>query len=321
MSANPALQVDNVTHRYANRLALEALSLRIAPGETFALLGPNGSGKSTLFRLISTIMPIQQGSIRVAGFDVAQQQRAVRRQLGVVFQNPAVDRQLTVAENLRCHARLYGMGGQKLKRRMALMLDRLGIADRAHHYVSTLSGGLRRRVELAKALLPEPNVLLLDEPSTGLDVSGRAELWKLLEETRAKLGLTIILTTHLMDEADRCTQIAVIDQGRLVDTGTPVTLRERVGGDVITFNGPDTQQLKSLVEQRLHVQVRTLNGALRIERPQAHLFIPQLISAVPGMIDSVAVGRPTLDDVFVHLTGRCIDAEAPGASVPDHSEG
>ncbi len=300
----PALHVDHVHHAYGQRVALKDLSLRVDPGQIFALLGPNGSGKSTLFRIISTLIPIQEGQILVNGFSVREQQAAVRRSIGVVFQNPALDKQLSIAENLTCHAHLYGISGIPLKRRIASLLQRFGLSDRAKERVHTLSGGLRRKVELAKALIPEPQLLLMDEPSTGLDVSARIELWKLLDEMRAKNGLTIILTTHLMDEADRCDRVAIIDAGQLLVCDTPANLKSRVGGDVITLTSDDPDNLIKTVSDSLQLQANRVGETIRIEQPNAHLLIPRLIEAVPGMINSISVGRPTLDDVFVQITGR-----------------
>lgn len=304
MTPVPALNVDHVTHRYAERVALSDLSFHVASGEMFALLGPNGSGKSTLFRLISTIMPLQEGQIVVGGFSVRSERDAVRGRIGVLFQNPALDKQLTVVENLRCHGHLHGIGGAKLRRRIGELLERFNLQDRAAERVAALSGGMRRKVELVKVLIPEPRLLLLDEPSTGLDVAARIELWNLLGETRKTSGTTLAITTHLLDEADRCDRIAIIDSGKLLTEGTPDELKSRVGGDVITFSGPHLDQLQAIVEEKMRTPVQRVDDVLRIERHDAHRFVPELIEAVPGMIDSISVGRPTLDDVFVHITGR-----------------
>ena len=304
MTPVPALNVDHVTHRYGERVALSDLSFQVAAGEMFALLGPNGSGKSTLFRLISTIMPLQDGQIVVGGFSVRSERDAVRGRIGVLFQNPALDKQLTVAENLRCHGHLYGIGGAKLRNRVGELLERFNLNDRAADRVASLSGGMRRKVELVKVLIPEPRLLLLDEPSTGLDVAARIELWNLLRETRKSSGMTIAITTHLMDEADRCDRIAIIDTGKLLAEGSPDELKSRVGGDVITFSGPEMDRLKSQVEQKMGTPVIRVDDVLRIERHDAHRFVPELIESLPGLIDSISVGRPTLDDVFVHITGR-----------------
>ncbi|MGN6625107.1 MAG: ABC transporter ATP-binding protein, partial [Tepidisphaeraceae bacterium] len=229
---------------------------------------------------------------------------------GVVFQHPALDKQLTVEENLRFHGKLFGLSIRDIKRRTAELLARFNLADRAHELVASLSGGMRRKVELAKAILATPKLLLLDEPSTGLDVAARIELWQLLRELRQAGDLTIVLTTHLMDEADRCDHLAIIDQGNLLVVDTPDALKDALGGDVITFVGRDLPQLQSVIQQKLGLSPQLIEDRLRIERPQAHLFVPQVIEAAPGLIDSISVGRPTLDDVFVHRTGRRLHATA-----------
>ncbi|MBC7783674.1 MAG: ABC transporter ATP-binding protein [Burkholderiales bacterium] len=302
----PALRIENLRHSFGQTEALKDLSFNVPAGQLFALLGPNGSGKSTLFRLISTLAPVQAGSISVFGFDVARQQSQVRRKIGVIFQNPALDKQLTVMENLACHASLYGLGTAAWRPRAEVLLERFDLLARSGKIINTFSGGMRRKVELVKALLTEPAMLILDEPSTGLDLPSRLEMWKLLDQARQRSGLTVIVTTHLMDEADRCDGVAIIDRGRLLKIGSPAELKREIGGDVITFSGPDTEQLKTMVEQKLRVKVKQVNQSLRLEREHAHQFVPHLIEAVPGMIDSVSVGRPTLDDVFIHHTGRHI---------------
>ena len=308
----PALLLENVAFRYGERIALSEVSLRVEPGQVFGLLGPNGSGKSTLFKLLSTILPPQAGQMSIFGLDVATQAAAVRRTIGVVFQSPALDKQLTVAENLRYHARLYGLDGDKAEVEMMALLGRFGLVERKRDFVQTLSGGMRRKVELAKALMAEPTLLILDEPSTGLDVGARIELWRLLGELREhRPGLTVLLTTHLMDEADRCDRLAILDNGRVLADSTPDALKDSIGGDVIRFSGHDLPRLQHTVADKLGVAALEIDGKLHIERPSAHLFVPHLIEAAPGLIDSVTVGRPTLDDVFVRLTGRGLSHPTP----------
>ena len=300
----PALSIRNVSYHYGQRQALDGVSFDVTPGRIYGLLGPNGSGKSTLFKLLSTIIPVQAGRVSVFGQDLDADPSAVRRTIGVVFQQPALDKQLTVSENLRYHARLYGIGRAEATRDIAALLARFDLADREKELVASLSGGMRRKVELAKAILTKPRLLLLDEPSTGLDVAARIELWRLLTELRSAGEMTVLLTTHLMDEADRCDRLAILDQGKLLADATPDALKGQVGGDVITFSGPQVGLLRQTVEARLGITVQQVEQSLRIERPAAHLFVPHLIEAAPGLIESVTVGRPTLDDVFVRLTGR-----------------
>ena len=235
MSAEPAIEVGGLDFSYGDRQALCAVEFTIARGEIFGFLGPNGGGKSTLFRLLSTLVPIQSGNARILGYDLRGATQALRRKIGVVFQSPSLDGKLTVAENLAIHGNLYGIRGARLKERTQAMLARLDVSDRAGDLAETLSGGLRRRVELAKALLHEPELLLLDEPSTGLDPAARREFFNLLARLRESDGVTIVLTTHYMEEAERCDRIGILDQGRLVAIAPPGELKQRVGGDVMVI--------------------------------------------------------------------------------------
>lgn len=315
---DPAVTIDHLTHRYATRTALDDLSLEVAAGEIFGLLGPNGSGKTTLFRILSTLIPPSSGVARVFGHDVVRERLAVRRAIGVVFQSPSLDRQLTAAENLRHHGHLYGLHGNDLHARIDRSLRAFGVADRARELTGRLSGGLRRRVELAKGMLTEPRLLLLDEPSTGLDPSARIELWTQLRRIRDESGVTILLTTHLMDEADRCDRLAILDHGKLLSCDSPDTMKGRIGGDVITMTTDDPAATAAALRERLGIDASLVDGTLRLERERGHEFVPQLIEAVPGMILSISVGRPTLEDVFVRLTGKTFgdDAGPPDAGHP-----
>ncbi|HEX6987694.1 MAG TPA: ABC transporter ATP-binding protein, partial [Planctomycetaceae bacterium] len=231
-----AVAVENVGFRYGDRRALAGVSFDVRPGEIFGLLGPNGGGKTTLFRLLCTLLPFQEGKASVAGFDVATEPSGVRRSIGVTFQSPSLDGKLTVGENLRAHGQLYGLFGGELRERVARLAGRLGISDRMRDKAETLSGGLKRRAEIAKGLLHDPTVLLLDEPSTGLDPGARHDLWRLLAELR-DAGMTVLVTTHLMEEADRCDRLAILNRGEVVALGTPDELRASVGGDCLTIRG------------------------------------------------------------------------------------
>lgn len=308
MSADrPALAVDAVSHRYGDRLALDGVSFDVAPGEIFALLGPNGGGKTTLFRIAATVMRPTEGTVRVLGDDVVAQPARVRRHLGVVFQSPALDPVLTVRENLVHHGHLYGLRGAVLDVRLADVLDRLGLAARARDRVGRLSGGLMRRVELAKALVASPAVLLLDEPSTGLDPVARRDLWDQIGALSAGARTTVVVTTHLMDEAARADRVAIIDRGRIVAAGRPAELTATVGGDVVWISAPHAESLAARVGARFGSKVDIVDGRLRLERPRGHEFLTDLIETFPGEIDAVTVSRPTLDDVFVHHTGHRLD--------------
>ena len=308
MPAEPIVDVARLTYRYGERTALDDLSLAVMPGEIFGFLGPNGSGKTTLFRLLSTLIPAPPGTVRLFGRDVATDTAEVRRRLGVVFQSPSIDLQLTAAENLRHHGHLYGITGRELDDRIAVNLARVGLGDRANDRTKAFSGGMRRRVELAKGLLNHPDVLLLDEPSTGLDPAARIDLWRALAEVRAA-GVTVLVTTHLMDEGDKCDRLAILADGRLLACDAPAALKDRIGGDVITVRTRDPDALAAVLRQRLDVDVEQVDGVLRMERARGHEFVPQVIEAAPGLVESIAVGKPTLEDVFIRLTGQRFAAE------------
>jgi ABC-2 type transport system ATP-binding protein len=300
----PAIRIENVAHRYAERLALDDLSLIIGEGEIFAFLGPNGGGKTTLFRLLSTLIPLQHGEIEILGFSARHERAAIRQRIGVVFQAPSVDKKLTVAENIRCQGNLYGLSGSGLAQRADEMLARFGLTDRAGDRVETLSGGLRRRVELAKGLLHKPRLLLLDEPSSGLDPLARADLWDYLEHIRAEEGVTVVLTSHLLEEAERADRIAILDRGQLVALGAPDELRATVGGDSITIETEQPPQLAAAIRERFDCPADVVGQSVRLERPDGHQWISRLVEAFPGKIQSVRLGKPSLEDVFIHRTGR-----------------
>ncbi len=304
------LVVEALTHRYGERTALKNVSFQVAKGEIFGLLGPNGGGKTTLFRILSTLAAPSEGSVRMFGVDVVREQGEIRRRIGVVFQSPSLDRKLTVLENLRHQGHLYNLRGQGLQSRIDQLLSRFGMADRKGDLVETLSGGQRRRVELAKGLLHKPQVLLLDEPSTGLDPRVRRELSDYLERLRDEDGMTILLTTHLMEEADRCDRLAILDRGELVALSTPRELKEQIGGDVISVETRQPQPLAEQISQRFGIEARVLDGSVRVERANGHKFITELVEAFPGQIDAISIHKPTLEDVFVRRTGRRFE-EAP----------
>ena len=299
-----AVEVTRVSFRYGEKTALTDLSFSIQRGEIFALLGPNGGGKTTLFKLLSTLMPLQSGSIRIFGDDLRSSTIALRRRFGVVFQHPSVDGKLTVAENLATHGHLYGMSGRRLADRRAAMLTRLGLESRANDLVETLSGGLQRRVELAKALLHQPDLLILDEPSTGVDPAARREFMNYLAQLREQDGVTIVLTTHYLEEAERCDRLGVLHQGRLAALDTPANLKAQVGGDVVVINARDPEALHKKITAQMRVRATLVDGMIRVERSRGHEFVRDVVEAFGSEIESVTFGKPTLEDVFVHLTGE-----------------
>jgi ABC-2 type transport system ATP-binding protein len=301
------IQVENLTHRYGDRTALSNVGFEVRPGEIFGLLGPNGGGKSTLFRILSTMMVPTDGRAIIAGHDVERDPAAVRRAIGVVFQTQSLDKALTVEENLRSQGHLHGLSGALLRERMAAAMERLGLKDRRNDLVETLSGGLRRRVEIAKALLHRPQVLLMDEASTGLDPAARRDLSRHVENLRQHEGVTILLTTHILEEADRCDRLVLLHQGKIVAQGSPGELRSRIGGDVVVLETGDTQSLAGRIERRFGIRPSVMDGQVRVEIENGHRFITEVVEAFPGAIESVGLHKPTLEDVFVRETGAVIE--------------
>ncbi len=304
-----AISISRLVHDYGSRRAIDGLDLQISQGELLAILGPNGSGKTTLFRVLSTLLPPQQGKIEVLGLDITRDRRSVQQQLGVVFQAPSLDKKLTVSENLRFHGPLVGMSGEPLRRAEDALLERFRLTDRRRDMVETLSGGLRRRVELAKGLLHRPPILLLDEPSTGLDPGARTDLWEYLHEIRRTDGVTIVLTTHLLEEAKKVDRLAIMDRGKLVALDTPDRLRSTVGGDSITIETTEPAALVAEIASRFQRTAKVVDGRVRLEEPDGHRLIPQLVEAFSGRIQAVTLGRPTLEDVFIDRTGRRMTEE------------
>lgn len=292
-----SVEVEGLTHRYGERLALDGVSFSVRSGEVFGVVGPNGGGKSTLFKILSTALRPASGTARVAGIDVADD--AVRRRIGVVFQAPSLDQKLTVAENLLHHGHLYGLSGGGLKSRIAEELARFKLSDRSGDRVEKLSGGLQRRVELAKSLLHRPEVLLLDEPSTGLDPGARHDLWEAL---RGLKGVTVLLTTHLLEEAERCDRLAILHKGKRVALGEPMALRGEIGGDVVTVRTRDAEGLAAAIREKLGETPQVLPGSVRMSRDRGHELVGRLLETFPREIESVTVAKPALEDVFMAKT-------------------
>jgi ABC-2 type transport system ATP-binding protein len=306
-----AVFVQNLSHIYpakrgakAPRQALRDVNFAVQAGEIFGLLGPNGGGKTTTFHILSTVMRPTSGQALIFGMDAVIDSARVRRQLGVVFQAPSIDKKLTVLENVRHQGHLYGLRGPDLTLRMQQVLQRVALWDRKDDRAEILSGGLQRRVELAKGLLHKPGLLILDEPSTGLDPGARRDLWDYLRELKDRERMTILVTTHLMEEAERCDRVAILSQGELVALGTPDALKRKIGGDVISLTSDQPQELAAQIQSRFNVASKVLDMVVRIEQTNGHEFIPTLVGAFPKLITSVTLGKPTLEDVFIHETGH-----------------
>jgi ABC-2 type transport system ATP-binding protein len=311
-------------------LALDGISFEVKAGEIFGILGPNGGGKTTLFRILSTMLRPSvaggqpAGSASVMGHDAIANPDRVRRQLGVVFQSPSLDGKLTAVENLRHQGRLYGLDSFELSRRADHWLGYFGLSDRQNEFVERFSGGMRRRLEVAKALLHEPTLLLMDEPATGLDPAARRDLWQKLTQLREQKGMTIALTTHLMDEADRCDRLAIISESKLVAVDTPENLKARIGGDVITVEPEGVQDTNAADVLAAQITEKfgpwddgasptVVDGRVRFEKPDGPRIIADVAAAFPGKIRSLTVGRPTIEDVFLHLTGATLHGEGDGS--------
>ena len=305
VSSAAVISVQNLVHRYENRTALNGVSFDVRPAELFGLLGPNGSGKTTLFRILSTLMVPSGGRAIIMGCDAAQEPARLRRQIGVVFQAQSVDMKLTAYENLWHQGHLYGLRGTALKKRIAEILSRVGLADRAKELVETFSGGMQRRIELAKGLLHHPGVLLLDEPTTGLDPGARRDLWQYLQMLRDEEQVSVLVTTHLMEEAERCDRLAILNEGNLVALGTPAELKSEIGGDVVMLDAArDAGLLAERIRARFHVDTTVLENQVRIEHKGAHRFVTEVVEAFPGEIEALSISKPALEDVFIRRTGH-----------------
>ena len=311
---SPIVEVQSVGFRYGDRVALDGVSFDVMRGETFALLGPNGSGKTTLFRILCTLMAPATGAARIDGCDVVRERACVRARFGVVFQSPSLDIHLTVRENLQHAGHLYGLRGSALAARIGEMLGVVDLTARAGDRVQALSGGMRRRVELAKCLLHEPTVLILDEPSTGLDPRARDDFWSQLQRVRRERGTTVLVTTHLMDEADACDRVGIFDLGKLVAIGTPDELKRRIGGDCVTVSCRDVSAVSAEAARRFPAARCTVVAqSLRIEAADAARVATELLREAGDHIEAVTISRPSLRDVFLHETGRRFDDAAEGA--------
>ncbi len=311
-----AVQVQEITHRYGTRTALSGITFALPRGAAMALLGPNGSGKSTLFRILATVLRPTSGRAMICGEEISGHPDDARRRLGVVFQRPALDPFLTVMQNLRAHGHLYGMRGGDLASRIGSMLELVELSGRRHDRVATLSGGLQRRVELAKALLHRPEVLLLDEPSAGLDPAARRGLMDHLERLAGEQHVTILMTTHLIDEAERCGLVGVMHEGRLVALDAPGRLRGMIAGDVVAIQPRDPAALASIAEsirRRFGVEPVRHGASLRVALPAARQLAQEIMEAHQGELSEVSWGIPTLDDVYLRLTGRRLATDEASA--------
>lgn len=309
-----AIETTNLTKKYGDLVAVDKLSLTIDYGEVFGLLGPNGAGKTTIISMLCTITNPTSGTATVNGFNILKQSANVRRSIGIVFQDPSIDDRLTGRENLQLHACLYDISTELTRRRVAEVLNLVGLEDRADDPMRTYSGGMRRRLELARGLLHSPKVLFLDEPTLGLDPQTREHLWTYIENLARSSKITIILTTHYMEEADRlCSRVAIIDYGKIKIVDTPANLKAALKGDVITVTTAQPEKLATrLTELKLTTYIDASKDTLRLTVSNAEKLIPRLIKITAEIgveVSSVSVHHPTLNDVFLYYTGHEIRAE------------
>lgn len=323
MKTQFAIETKDLTKKYNGLVAVDHLNLDIGYGEVFGLLGPNGAGKTTALSMLCTIVDPTSGTALVNGFDILKQPAAVRKSIGIVFQDPSIDGRLTGRENLQLHACLYDMPSALTKKRVAEVLQLVGLEDRADDRMKVYSGGMRRRLELARGLLHNPKVLFLDEPTLGLDPQTREHIWTYIENLAREAQITIVLTTHYMEEAERlCARIAIIDYGKIKVVDTPGNLKSALKGDVISISSTQPEKLANkLTELKIAPKIEFSDGNLRLTVPDAEKLIPRLIkiaTEIEVQVNSVSVHRPTLNDVFLHYTGREIRADEPESSLKMH---
>jgi ABC-2 type transport system ATP-binding protein len=307
----PRLSLRGITFGYGERPVLEGLSFDVRPGEVFGLLGPNGAGKSTLFSILTGLFAVQAGEIRLDGLILPFGSPALRARTGVVFQEPSLDLRLTARENLLLGAALFRVPRADARARAGRLLAAAGLEERAGEQVGRLSGGMRRRLELARALIHQPSILILDEPTSGLDAAAFRRTWETLLELRRQEGLTLLVTTHRPDEGERCDRLAVLAQGRIVACEPPEVLKARVAGDVLEVEADEPGALAAEIAARLRLRARSNPRGVTIEHERGHELVPRLVEAFPpGRFRSIAVRRPTLADAFLDLTGRALADEA-----------
>lgn len=304
------LSAENLTRRFGERVAVDGLSFTLERGEALGVLGPNGAGKSTTFALLTGMLALHGGHILFDGKPVSPTDGAFRARIGVVFQKPSLDEKLTGRENMKLGAAMYGIPSRVAQPRIEKLLAMVELTDRAGEPVGQYSGGMKRRLELARVFLHEPELLILDEPTTGLDIGASRRIWAKLLELKRESRTALLLTTHDPEEAALCDRIVIIDHGRVIAEGTPAQLAARVGGEVVSLEADDPEDAILTLKQRLDVDALLVEGKVVFERPHAHELIPRVAEALPGRLRSINMRPPTLGDVFVKLTGRSLAQEA-----------
>jgi len=303
------IEVNNLVKKYNDFTAVDNINFSVDEGEVFGFLGPNGAGKSTTIKILSTLLKLTSGEAYLNGYDVQKEPNQVRSSIGLVFQETTLDERLTAKENLVFHAMLYGIPKKIYQKRLQQVLEIVELTDRVDTLVKTFSGGMKRRLEIARGLLHYPKVIFLDEPTVGLDLQTRSRIWEYIHQLRKTEGVTIFLTTHYMDEAENCNRIAIIDNGKIVALNTPEKLKERVSGDIVKMASADNNRLYKKLVDELGLKAELIKDGIQLEAAKGETFIPQLISKLPNEITYISLRKPTLNDVFLKLTGREIREE------------
>jgi ABC-2 type transport system ATP-binding protein len=306
------IEVEGLSRNFGQLVAVDRVSFQVAEGEIFGFLGPNGAGKTTTINMLCTLLALSGGRAIVNGYDVVRQRSEVRHSIGLVFQEPALDEYLTAEQNLRFHAYAYKIPKELREKRIDKLLELVELSDRRKSKVRTFSGGMKRRLEIARGLLHNPRILFLDEPTLGLDPQTRRLIWDYILALRKENNLTIFLTTHYMDEAENSDRISVIDHGRIIALDTPDKLKDALGGDVITLKAGDNNAAALELKERYSLSPVVQNGVVTFSVPQGEKFLPKLMDSFQSHLLSIGIRRPTLDDVFIKLTGRAIRDEEAG---------
>jgi len=308
-----AIEAEGLVKRFGAVEALRGVTFQVEEGELFAFLGPNGAGKTTTIHILCTLLRPTQGVARVNRYDVVRQPDAVRRSIGLVFQEPTLDEYLTAEENLRFHAYAYGLPKGEREERIRRLLQTVELWDRRKDLVRTFSGGMKRRLELARGLLHRPRVLFLDEPTLGLDPQTRRRVWDYILQVHREEGITLFLTTHYLEEAEYARRIAIIDHGRIIALDTPEALKDSLGGDIIRLQGQNPEALAQEVRERFRLEPKVRDGTVEVRVRQGAQVLPELVRGLSQPLEAVSLHRPSLDDVFLHLTGRALrDERADG---------